>query len=301
MAAVTPAPVVVLGPHRLYMLPTRVGMMFSAALLAMLLAAVNYNNSMAYMFTFMLGAMVVVSMLDTHRNLAGLRVTPASCTPAFAGGEAGFGIWLHNDAPRSRHGIRIVLGQRPLFRVDLRPGESRQVHVPVPTRRRGELAMPAFTLVSEFPLGLLFTWSRAIVLDHRCLVYPQPGPPRPLELSPDRRRYQDQGALPEGDDFTGLRNYQRGDSPRHVHWKAVARGRGMYTKQFGGAGQDTVYLDWDSLEGLNQEARLSQLCRWVLDADAQGLRYGLRLPTITLEPASGSQHRHQCLAALARF
>jgi uncharacterized protein (DUF58 family) len=301
MASAAPTPVVVLGPHRLYMLPTRVGLIFAAALLAMLLAAVNYNNSLAYMFTFILGAMVVVSMLDTHRNLAGLRITPGGCAPAFAGGEAGFGVWLHNESRRARHGIRVAMGQQEIVRLDLGPGESRQIVLPVPTRRRGELSIPAFTMVSQFPLGLLFTWARAIHLDHRCLVYPRPGPPRPLELAPDRRRYQDQGALPDGDDFAGLRTYQLGDPPRHVHWKAVARGRGMYTKQFGGAGQDTVWLDWDSLQGLDQEARLSQLCRWVLDADADGLRFGLRLPSASLGPGNGPQHRHLCLAALARF
>ena len=37
-------------------------------------------------------------------------------------------------------------------------------------------------------------------------------------------------------------------------------------------------VDWDSLPGMETEARLSQLCRWVLDAHRSGLSYGLVLP-----------------------
>lgn len=302
MTGENPTPVsVTLNRRQLYMLPTRLGFYFFFALLAMLLAAVNYDNSLAYLFTFLLGAMAVVSMFYTHRNVSGLRLDPGPNHPAFAGGEAQFGVWLHNDGSRPRYGIRLVREGRPLQRINLEPGQSVQVTLSARAVNRGYLDMPKFTLASDFPLGLLFTWSRQLTLAHRCLVYPRPGPPRDRPLSPDRRRYQDQGQLPEGDDFIGLRDYRQGDSPRHVHWKAVARGRGMVTKQFGGAGQDKVWLEWDALEGLDTEARLSQLCRWVLDAEEAGQRYGLRLPRTTLAPAHGAAHRHTCLAALAVF
>jgi uncharacterized protein (DUF58 family) len=39
----------------------------------------------------------------------------------------------------------------------------------------------------------------------------------------------------------------------------------------------------------------------VLDAQAAGMSYGLRLPGVTLPVATGDAHRERCLQALALF
>jgi uncharacterized protein (DUF58 family) len=81
----------------------------------------------------------------------------------------------------------------------------------------------------------------------------------------------------------------------------VARGEELYTKQFAGSPRGSAWLDWDSLPGQETEARLSILCRWVLDAHAGGDTFGLRLPGETIPPGLGAAHRHRCLSALALF
>ena len=75
----------------------------------------------------------------------------------------------------------------------------------------------------------------------------------------------------------------------------------MLTKQFSGEAAQEIWLDWEGLPGMDTEARLSQLTRWVLDADRDGLSYGLRLPGLQHPPASGLEHKHRCLQALALF
>ena len=60
-------------------------------------------------------------------------------------------------------------------------------------------------------------------------------------------------------------------------------------------------FDFAQLRSLDEEARLSQLARWVVDAEAHGERYGLTLPGMQLGPDRGPEHRHRCLAALALF
>jgi uncharacterized protein (DUF58 family) len=41
--------------------------------------------------------------------------------------------------------------------------------------------------------------------------------------------------------------------------------------------------------------------RLVLDAEQAGRHYGLRLPTMEIEPSSGMDHQHRCLKALALY
>lgn len=99
-----------------------------------------------------------------------------------------------------------------------------------------------------------------------------------------------------------MRPYHRGDSPRHIAWKVAARDQGLHTKQFTGRAETELWLDWALLPSqMGAEERLSHLARWVLDAHAAGLTYGLRLPNATLEMAAGEAQRDRCLEALALY
>jgi uncharacterized protein (DUF58 family) len=103
------------------------------------------------------------------------------------------------------------------------------------------------------------------------------------------------------DDFAGLRRYHPGDSSRHIDWKAVARGHEILTKQFTDTTGDEIWLDWDLLQNLDPEQRLSQLCQWVLDLHRSNCNYGLKLPDCRIEPGRGEAHKHECLTRLALF
>ncbi|HEY5806392.1 MAG TPA: DUF58 domain-containing protein, partial [Povalibacter sp.] len=103
------------------------------------------------------------------------------------------------------------------------------------------------------------------------------------------------------EDFAGLRSFHAGDSPRRIAWKAYAREQGLHVKLYSGTAVTSHQFDWDSLPGLGNEARLSQLCRWIEDAHAAGHAFGLKLPGVTLPPNIGPAHRQRCLTALAVF
>lgn len=292
---------VVLGRRQLFMLPTRFGLLFAALLVVQLLAAINYGNGLAYALTFLLGSLAVVSMLYTHRNLFRLRLSTGACAPVFAGEIATFRIHLVNDSDTPRFGVVVMHDKKEIARVDIPARGSADINFGVPAVKRGPLAMPAVMLTTRFPLGLLYSWSRRVALNQSCLVYPRPAEPTPLRTRTEVSLEPAMGMRAGGDDYIGTREFRPGDSPRHVDWKAVARGEPWHIKQFGGGYQATVWLDWDTLEGLSAETRLSVLTRWVLDAERDGMLYGLRLPEQTLTPANGELHQHECLTYLALF
>ena len=60
-------------------------------------------------------------------------------------------------------------------------------------------------------------------------------------------------------------------------------------------------LDWDTLAELDLEARVSQLARWCIDADAEGRALGLVLPGVRVPLGAGVKHLASCLEALALF
>ena len=82
----------------------------------------------------------------------------------------------------------------------------------------------------------------------------------------------------------------------------MARGQDILVKRFSGSGSQQLRLHWDDTRQLGDiESRLSQICRWVLEAERYGLRYSLTLPGMELPLDGGPEHRHRCLEALALY
>ncbi len=291
---------ITLDRQRIFILPTRHGLMFAVVLLLMLLGSINYTLSLGFVLTFLLGGMALVAILHTYRNLAQLTASAGKMTPVFAGQQASFTLCLNSAGTTERYAIGMMFEKQPPQFVDIPAGETVTTALTLPARKRGIFRPGQFTLFSRFPLGLFRAWSR-LDLDLACIVYPQPDNatlPQPAGI---QGRGGKTFAAEGGDDFRGMRAYHPGDSPRHVAWKAMAQGRGMLTKQFSGQALPELWLDWDDLTGMATEARLSRLCRWVLDAQNAGLYYGLRIPGAIVAPGNGEAHQRTCLEALALF
>jgi uncharacterized protein (DUF58 family) len=284
--------------NRVYILPTRPGLAFAMALGVMLIGSINYNLSLGYILTFLLASMALVAILHTFRNLVHLRITPGRVEPVFAGEVAWFELYLENRSAYDRCAITLW-HQGRATQCDVASARGVTASVPAAAPQRGWLAPQRITVDTRFPVGLLRAWSY-IQPDTRCLVYPRPDDALLPLPEPSGSAGEKRVAGGGSDDFAGLRAYQSSDSPRHIHWKAAARGQALQTKVFSGRAAAELWLDWNQLPpGLEPESRLSRLTRWVLAADRDGLRYGLRLPGLELQPDAGEPHRLACLKALA--
>jgi len=202
---------------------------------------------------------------------------------------------------RQRIGLRHALAQGEPG--DIAAGGEAIIELPLPQAERGWNNPGRFAVHSEFPLGLYRCWS-VLELDWGVLVYPRPAAdalplPAPEAEDDDEEGNDTRG---EGVEFSGLRVYQPGDATRRIAWKAAARGGDkLLTKQFTSNAGQRLWLSWWRTPERDVESRLSRLTRWVLDAHAAGLAYGLKLPGSYLPPQTGEAHLRQCLEALARY
>src|SRR3954466_9394728 len=96
---------VTLNTRRIYILPTRAGLAFAALLLVMLVAGLNYANSIALLFTFLLGGFALIAMHLCHRHLAGTMVRGIATADAFAGEHGRLLLTLENTADSARIGL----------------------------------------------------------------------------------------------------------------------------------------------------------------------------------------------------
>lgn len=290
-----------LGTRQIYILPTRHGLWFALVLVALLLAAINYANALAYLLTFLLASLAIVSFLHTQRNLLGLAVTATGCDPVFAGEAAVFHVCVRNRSG-ARLGLRIETREQrtPLF--DVPAADTRCVALALPALKRGWLDCPPLELATHYPLGIARAWTRRVELSARCLVYPQPADAADLVTVAAVAGGDGSGHVRrEGEDFAGLRAYHAGDALARISWKTLARGQGLYTKEFAQPASESVWIEWEAFTGADTETRLRLMTRALLDAEDGGLRYGLRLPGCVLEPATGAEHRARCLEVLALY
>jgi len=94
--------------RRIYVLPTRFGVVFAAMVFAMLLGSLNYGASLGFTLTFLLASLGVVAMHHCHNNLLGAEIKFLGATPVFAGERAEFKIAVTNASATPR--LEIELG-----------------------------------------------------------------------------------------------------------------------------------------------------------------------------------------------
>lgn len=300
---------VFLRQRRVFIVPTHPGLLFFAMLATLFIGSVNYNLSLGFGFTFLLAACAFVDMHLTFRNLAHLHLAAGRTSPVFAGEEARFELRLIDRRNKNRYAIWLDFAaddrSERAQAADVAANASSTVMLSTSATERGWLPAPRVRLQTRFPLGLLRAWAYWLP-DAKVLVYPRPednAPPLPLAGDENN-----EGASQVGeDDFAGIRGYQAGDSLKRLAWRQIARldsqsGDTLVTKHFEGSNATEIGIDFALLpHGMDLEAKLSRMTRWVIEAEARGLAYAFRLGDLSLPPERGPQHRDTCLRALALY
>ena len=284
--------------RRIYILPTRFGFMLGAILVAMLIAGLNYNSNLALAFAFLMSSMALVTMHHCNRNLLRLSVDVTPEVDAFAGGAALFEFELRNDSNMDRRDVEIrCLSGTGLGSVTAH--ENTSIRVAVPVKRRGITRISQFELRTRYPFGWFYSWT---YVQGSLTIYTAPAPAGSRILPSVGEQGNASHSEVRGDeDFSGLRAYEPGVPLKHMAWKVLARGGEAAVRSYSSLAAQPEWLDWSLLVGLDVEARLSQLCQWVLESDAAHRPYGLRLPGQEIAPSGGAAHRFTCLRALAAF
>lgn len=287
--------------------PTGPGLMLMFVLFAMLIGSMNYGNNMAFILCFLLTGLMMIAYLATRNNLKGIQIANVLSQPVFAGDTLHISFELHNETKGHRvsifpsaYGVKEHEGFSGPYSVE--PYSRRTAKIAFTVPRRGRYVLSHITLLSVYPLGL-FRVQVQVPVEKVYIVYPRPlGSRQWPELEIHDEDDTSEGFYNRGgDDFVGVRPYRPGEPMYHIDWKAVARGRPLSVKEFTGGGSTQLWFDWNQLAGMGNEDRLSQLTRWVLEADQDGKEFGFRIPGVHIMLDSSPGHTTKCLEALALF
>jgi uncharacterized protein (DUF58 family) len=277
---------------------TLTGGMLLAVTLAGYLMAVNYNNNLLYLLVFLLLSLFLSGVVLGWLNLRQIEAIGVEAEPVFAGDRLVYRLGVTHRGRRGSEALYLRVNRISGEVADLPEAQSQPLLGHLPTSRRGSFAAVDLRLACDFPLGI-FRLSRSVVPVPKVWIYPKPQGDLKLDEHVHRQHAH---AGREADEMQSLRRYQGGDNPRRIHWRSYARHQTLLCCEYdGGESVASYVLDERGLASLPLEARLSQLCAWVLEADRLGDEYGLMLGGELIAPDRGVKQRNRCLTRLAGF
>jgi len=294
---------ITLGIKRIFIIPTLISGALFIAMGILLLMAINFQNSLIYGLAFWLLALIVISIFFTYRNLSGVTFKAMQSMPCFAGEKAVFELDVSCPKNQKKSAISVGWKHQDLAKVDLIDHHTTRIKLSHETKQRGIFKPDKLSIFTMYPIGLVVAWSYA-VLDMQSIVYPEPILQKSAETDSegvDDDAEKGKEIARGSTDFSGIREYQVGDSPKHIHWGAYAKTGKAYTKTFSDYANQDLWLDWDSLALAGVETKLSHLCAKVLQSHQEQQVYGLKIPGKTIQPNSGEAHKALCLTSLALF
>ncbi len=283
-----------------YIWPTRTGYLIIFVLFLMLVGATNYQNNLAFMLTFLLVGIGLVSIIFTFKNLQGIIFTALPVDEVFVGQVVKIPVSLSSAQKRSHFTIGVGENDKSCQYTDVSEHQFSQLQVEFSAKKRGHFVLPRLMATSEFPFGWLRTWAY-FRFDIPVIIYPLPEEPEPQAYLNSGHQTDEGESVPGSEDLSGLAVYQPGDSLSKVDWKAFARERGMFVREFSNYQSKDYCFNWHDFVGVTDELRLSYLTHLVLEAAKQCVSYSLVLPGKTIGFQSGYSHRQNCLRSLALY
>lgn len=288
--------------HRknLYILPTATGFAYCLLTLLIWLLGTNYQNNLILGLAYWQMGLLVVVILATYHNLAGLKIRFVGSRPGFVGEPLEF--LLAVNTTNSNGCDRLLLSWQDHIPelIDVPSGSTESLTLRARPQRRGIFRPGRLLLESTYPMGIVRCWSW-LPLDAPALVYPAPKAcPFPSEGAGGDTE-QGQRGVPGDDEFAGLRSYAHGHSPKRIAWKHYAREQGLFSKTYTQVASEQVWLEFERFHQGDLELTLSHICYWVLLLHRTQRPFGLRLPGQEIPMGSGEHHQLSVLESLATF
>lgn len=288
---------------RVYILPTRPGLIFLFIIFVIFVGSFNENNNMGLLFSFFLFSVFLISIWETRSNLLGIKIVSINIEKTFAQSDSRLVISV-NSENRKREMLSFESAGSSSLIEFCKKSRAKNTQLNIPGRKRGIFDIPPIVISSEYPLGIFRAWSYAVP-DKKQVVFPKPslaGLPVNQSGYDDRDSNKDNTINDTKEDiFEGLREYVKGDNIKRISWKSYSKGMGLHVKNFHSeSGPDNeVTIFWDRIKGNDTEKKLSMICKSILDFESSGIRYGIEIPGFKVAPSKGLKHRDFILEILA--
>ena len=263
-----------------------------ALLFGLFLEAYMHDFNLVYITLFFIFSLAFSAAPIGILNLGHLEAAYLHPGRLFACQEGQIPLEIANHSRTTSWSVTLHDGNTSLPLGPVKGESSKIVKLPVTPKKRGTFVHSNAYLESKYPLST----ARLVLKIHavyEALVYPEPkGVPLESFLE------QEEAFYGEEKEFDGLRAYDGSQKLSHIHWASVAKGE-MSVKVFSKETRTPKLVFHFQSAGKNDEARLSQLCLWVLECEKRKLPFMIQMPRRLLH--STKESIDEILETLARY
>ena len=257
---------------------TREGAIYLLLIAVIAVAALNTGNNLLFMILASLLAGILVSGILSHLVLTDLELDFVLPDHIFAQQPMISRVTLTNEkwflpslsvAVSAREDKRKKGSQsatspprhileEPVYVPYIPRRASVTQHIEMSFPRRGRYSQEGFRVSTKFPFGFLRK-SREVALRREILVLPDVQPTEEFyEILPLISGEVESSFKGRGHDLYAIRDFQEGDSARHVDWKVSARAQQLKVREFTREDERRVVLVFDARLPKGDEKGLAQ-------------------------------------------
>ena len=280
---------------RTYIVPNGAGVAFGFLFFILLFMGAALNRPLLQLIGFMIAIPYLSAMVQSNSNVKDLKIRILESPLAPAGATVEARVVLEQSGRGTSRKISIrVRGDSDSGRLMIErvaPGEPVEVRVPLGSFIRGFHPFPDLVVSSGHPIGMFHTWKR-FRPELGLWIHPAPVGSLPWRQEPAK---EEDSRL----EYREHRQVGPGDSLSRIDWKRFARDKERLFRVYEDDPARKVVLSWEGVRHLPVEEALSQMTRWLLDAERGGVEATVDAPFTRGPVTRHSMKAH--LRALASF
>jgi len=271
---------------------TRYSAVVVVLLFGLFLEAYMHDFNLVYITLFFVFSIAFSAGPIGILNLGHLEAHYVRTGRLFANQEGQVSIQVQNNSPQTSWSVTLHNKEDSVALNKLQGNATKILHLPVTPQKRGTFIHQGSYLQSKYPLSTA-RLVKKIDESYSGIVYPEP--------KGDSLRsflHEEESNFGEEKEFDGLRAYDGSQRLSSIHWASVAKGD-VSVKVFSKETQTPKLLFNFQTAAKNDEARLSQLCLWVLECEKQNLPFMIQMPNRLL--TSKKESVDDILETLAKY
>lgn len=233
---------------------TREGVLYTAALFVIGIAAINTGNNMLYLILATLLSLIIISGVMSEPILRKISFQRQFPYRIYRGVPTRARLVIKNNkrfVPSYSFTVEELpidgISSDPAYLLKLDSNATSSHITKYSFEKRGYANLDGFTLKTRFPFGLFMKFKTTICKE-QVLVYPAVRRLAPGEVLECLSSYGASSNIIRGDgtDIYGLRDYTKSDDSRHIHWKASAKSRRLLTKEYERESERKITIVFDN-------------------------------------------------------
>lgn len=231
--------------RQVYILPTLKGLYYAITLVVMFIWSTNYGLSLGFILLFLALMVFLVFAVFTVRNVSNIRLQGVATAPVFLNDSPKFTLRVEKLESLDKISLYALRNNQKSNLLSLIEDKDDLFQIPDSQLKRGLHVLDYVKIETQYPLGLFRSWFW-LKVEESLLVYPTPKGKLPIPVVLKSQGHKDKNQTSFGsEDFFGLREYQFGDSMKHIVWKK-SQGNQIMAKQFADNAGESCELDFNN-------------------------------------------------------